>query len=53
MCSMIFGPAMLPSFVTCPTISVGTPVALARYVSSMQASRSWLTLPGAAARSGL
>src|SRR5215831_1651616 len=52
MCSSTRGPAIAPSFVTWPIRNVGTPDALATRSSRAAASRTWLTLPGAASTPG-
>ena len=46
MCSSTFGPAIAPSFVTCPIRNTLTPLPLASCISRSVHSRSWLTLPG-------
>ena len=48
MCSNIRGPAILPSLVTCPMITVGILRSLQKRRSRDVHSRTWLTLPGAA-----
>src|SRR5437899_1360524 len=47
MCSRTRGPAISPSFVTCPTSTTTKPRRLARPINSCAAPRTWLTVPGA------
>jgi len=47
MCSRTLGPAMEPSFVTCPTRKTGMPVFLERMMRRSEDSRTCPTLPGA------
>jgi len=44
-CSRLRGPAMAPSFVTCPTRTMATPVVLAADVSAVVTARTWVTPP--------
>ena len=44
-CSSTRGPATTPSFVTCPTIKIAIFSRLASCISTLVASRTWLTLP--------
>ena len=44
-CSRVFGPASVPSLVTCPTSTTGTPSDFASSMSRSAASRTWPTLP--------
>jgi hypothetical protein len=48
MCSSTFGPAMAPSLVMWPISTIGTPLALAKRMSSLVHSRTCPTLPGLA-----
>ena len=52
MCSSTRGPAMAPSLVTWPTRKTGQPVVLAKRISRLALSRTWLTEPGEEAMSG-
>ena len=45
-CSSVFGPASVPSLVTCPTSTTGIPSALASSISRSVDSRTWPTEPG-------
>ncbi len=47
MCSITFGPATVPSFVTCPTRTVAVPVSFAARVMTLVPSRTCATPPGA------
>ena len=53
MCSRTLGPAMEPSFVTCPTRKTGMPVFLERMMRRSEASLTCPTLPGAEVSSEL
>src|SRR5438034_3701984 len=44
-CSRTLGPAIEPSFVTCPTRKTGTLISLASRMSLAADSRTWVTLP--------
>ena len=46
MCSRIFGPAMIPSFVMCPMMMTDVLVCFAYFISSAAHSRICETLPG-------
>ena len=46
-CSKTLGPAILPSFVTCPIIIVVIFLDLQIFIILLVISRTWLTLPGA------
>src|SRR3546814_19651888 len=47
MCSNTRGPAIFPSFVTCPTRMRAVPLVFAKEMSSCEQARTWLTVPGA------
>ena len=51
MCSSVFGPAMPPPLVTCPTTNTAVPLSLAKRMRRAAHSRTWPTLPGAPSRS--
>ena len=51
MCSSVFGPAMPPPFVTCPTTNTAVPLSFAKRIRRAAHSRTWPTLPGAPSRS--
>ena len=53
MCSRILGPAICPSFVTCPIRIVMQPVFFANTIKSRVHSRNCVALPGVPARSPL
>jgi hypothetical protein len=53
MCSSVFGPASVPSFVTCPTSTTGTPFSLANAWSRVAAVRTWPTDPAGPSSSSL
>jgi hypothetical protein len=53
MCSSVFGPAIPPPFVTCPTTNTVVPLSLAKRMSRAAHSRTWPTFPGAPSRSAV
>ena len=53
MCSKTFGPANAPSFVTWPTTKTEIDRSFASFIKESVTSRTWLTVPGADAMSGL
>src|SRR6476661_9898011 len=52
-CSSVFGPAIEPSLVTCPTRMTAMPSPLARSIRRSVASRTWPTLPAAPSSSSI
>ena len=51
MCSSTRGPAIAPSFVTCPTRKTDTPAFFPKKARRAAHSRTWPTEPGAPGRS--
>ena len=53
MCSSVFGPAMPPPFVTCPTTKIAVPSSFAARIRRAAHSRTCPTLPGAPSSSSV